>query len=125
MSIDQTIGSVNTKVNKTPDTLGGFVALKSKRGRALPELLAPAGSPKALRAAIAAGADAVYFALPEFNARINADNFTRESLPRALSFAISTESRLILRSTHRYTTARKKISLNLRFTRINRGSMQR
>ena len=45
----------------------------------IPELLSPAGSPAALRAAIAAGADAVYFAMPEFNARINADNFTPDS----------------------------------------------
>ena len=84
MSIDQTVSSVNSKINETPDTLGGFVALKRKSERALPELLAPAGSPKALRAAIAAGADAVYFALPEFNARINADNFTRESFAESV-----------------------------------------
>ena len=44
-----------------------------------PELLSPAGSPSALRAAIDGGADAVYFAMPEFNARINADNFTPDS----------------------------------------------
>ena len=31
-------------------------------------------------AAINAGADAVYFGMPEFNARIGADNFTRENL---------------------------------------------
>ena len=53
-------------------------------GKRLPELLAPAGSPKALRAALAAGADAVYFALPDFNARINADNFTRESFAESV-----------------------------------------
>ena len=33
------------------------------------ELLAPAGTPDALRAAIAAGADAVYVGLGSFNAR--------------------------------------------------------
>ncbi len=64
--------------NKTPETLGSFVMQKK------PELLAPAGSPKALRAAINAGADAVYFALPDFNARINADNFTRESFAESV-----------------------------------------
>ena len=52
----------------------------------LPELLAPAGSPKALYAAVAAGADAVYFALPDFNARINADNFTRESFLECVEY---------------------------------------
>jgi hypothetical protein len=56
MSTNQTKGSVNNKINETPDTLGGFVALKSKSDGRLPELLAPAGSPMALRAAIAAGA---------------------------------------------------------------------
>ena len=76
----------NNKVNKTPDSLGGFVALASNSKRRLPELLAPAGSPKALRAAVAAGADAVYFALPDFNARINADNFTRESFRESVEF---------------------------------------
>lgn len=45
-----------------------------------PELLAPAGSPEALEAAVAAGADAVYLGTPDFNARIGARNFTREAL---------------------------------------------
>ena len=36
----------------------------------LPELLAPAGSPEALSAAIRAGADAVYMGASGFNARI-------------------------------------------------------
>ena len=44
------------------------------------ELLAPAGSPSALRAAIYSGANAVYFGLDKFNARINADNFTKENV---------------------------------------------
>ena len=46
----------------------------------LPELLSPAGSPAAMIAAINAGADAVYFGMPDFNARINADNFTSENI---------------------------------------------
>ena len=41
-----------------------------------PELLAPAGDSDALRAALAAGADAVYFGLDDgFNARARAANF--------------------------------------------------
>ncbi len=48
------------------------------------ELLAPAGSPEALDAAIAAGADAVYFGASKFNARINAENFDREKIERAI-----------------------------------------
>ena len=35
----------------------------------LPELLAPAGSPEAFRAAVAAGADAVYLGGKQFGAR--------------------------------------------------------
>lgn len=41
----------------------------------LPELLAPAGSPEALDAALAAGADAVYFGAKTLNARHGAENF--------------------------------------------------
>jgi len=50
-----------------------------KSGR-LPELLAPAGSPEALSAAIEGGADAVYFGGPSFNARMRAKNFTYETM---------------------------------------------
>lgn len=50
----------------------------------LPELLAPAGSIDALKAAIAGGADAVYFGGGDFNARINAKNFTNEELKQAI-----------------------------------------
>jgi len=49
-----------------------------------PELLSPAGSPEALTAAIAAGADAVYFGAQSFNARRNASNFTDEELRQAV-----------------------------------------
>ncbi|MEI6715339.1 MAG: DUF3656 domain-containing protein [Verrucomicrobiota bacterium] len=53
----------------------------------LPELLAPAGNWDCVRAAVANGADAVYFGLPRFNARIRADNFTEEELPQVVEFA--------------------------------------
>ncbi|MBR7082650.1 MAG: U32 family peptidase [Clostridia bacterium] len=46
----------------------------------LPELLAPAGSPDALDAALAAGADAVYFGAKTLNARHGAENFDDVSL---------------------------------------------
>src|SRR5258707_10635763 len=47
------------------------------------ELLAPAGDEDSLRAAVAAGADAVYFGLRGgFNARARADNFSAADLPR-------------------------------------------
>src|SRR3954449_8890017 len=48
-----------------------------------PELLAPAGDEESLQAAVAAGADAVYFGLcGGFNARARADNFAAADLPR-------------------------------------------
>ena len=40
-----------------------------------PELLAPAGSPEALRAAVLNGADAVYLGGGDFNARRGAQYF--------------------------------------------------
>lgn len=52
-----------------------------------PELLAPAGGPSALRAAVANGADAVYLGVEAFNARRGAENFTLETLADACSFA--------------------------------------
>ena len=42
------------------------------------EILSPAGSPEALRAAVCAGADAVYLGFGQFNARRGAKNFTRD-----------------------------------------------
>ena len=54
------------------------------QNKKLPELLAPAGSFEALKAAIAGGADAVYFGGGDFNARINAKNFTNEQIKEAI-----------------------------------------
>lgn len=51
-----------------------------------PELLSPAGNWDCARAAVAAGADAIYFGLPAFNARLRADNFTAEDLPELMDF---------------------------------------
>lgn len=56
----------------------------------IPELLAPAGSPEALNAAVAYGADAVYLGCNDFaNARMNAENFTKETLVDAIDFCHS------------------------------------
>lgn len=49
-----------------------------------PLILSPAGSMESLLAAVNAGADEVYFGLPEFNARYNAKNFSDEELKEAL-----------------------------------------
>ncbi|MDI1429009.1 peptidase U32 family protein [Polyangium sorediatum] len=51
-----------------------------------PEILAPAGDDAALRAAVLAGADAVYFGLQGFNARARAKNFDAEGLARTMAF---------------------------------------
>ncbi|MCL2184934.1 MAG: U32 family peptidase [Treponema sp.] len=48
------------------------------------ELLAPAGSPEALDAAIGEGADAVYLGLKDFNARLRSTNFTYAQFESAL-----------------------------------------
>jgi len=48
------------------------------------ELLAPAGSPEALDAAIGEGADAVYLGLKDFNARMRCANFTYSQFEGAL-----------------------------------------
>jgi len=51
------------------------------------ELLAPAGNHECLRAAVANGADAVYFGLNSgFNARARAENFSLEELPSVIQF---------------------------------------
>lgn len=51
-----------------------------------PELLAPAGDWEALRAAVANGADAVYFGLSNFNARHRAHNFALDELPEVMNY---------------------------------------
>jgi len=48
------------------------------------ELLAPAGSPEALDAAVGEGADAVYLGLKNFNARMRSANFTYAQFEAAL-----------------------------------------
>ena len=62
----------------------------------LPELLAPAGSPEALEAAISAGADAVYLGGSRFNARMNAHNFDTAALREAVTHAHRMGSRVYL-----------------------------
>lgn len=49
-----------------------------------PEILAPAGSPEALTAAIRTGADAVYIGGKSYSARNNASNFSDEELAEAV-----------------------------------------
>ena len=53
---------------------------------ARPELLAPAGDWDCARAAVENGADAIYFGLERFNARMRAKNFTQADLPALMEF---------------------------------------
>jgi putative protease len=52
----------------------------------LPELLAPAGDWACARAAVENGADAIYFGLEKFNARMRANNFTEGDLRRLMQY---------------------------------------
>lgn len=60
--------------------------LKKNKGRCV-EILAPAGSYDSFRAALLAGADAVYAGGPRFGARAYAENFTEEQLLEAIDEA--------------------------------------
>ena len=52
----------------------------------LPELLAPAGSPEGVRAAVQSGATAVYMGFGSFNARRGAKNFTPDEMADAIAY---------------------------------------
>lgn len=58
---------------------------ENKKG-ALPELLAPAGSIEAARAAVEAGADAIYLGGTMLNARMNAKNFSDEEMQDVIKY---------------------------------------
>lgn len=60
------------------------------------ELLAPAGTFEALRAALNAGADAVYLGGNEFGARAYAGNFNRDELLSAIDFAHARDKKIYL-----------------------------
>jgi putative protease len=55
--------------------------------RSIPELLAPAGSLEALKAAVNVGADAVYLSGKDFGARQYAPNFDEDQMVQALKYA--------------------------------------
>ena len=63
----------------------------------LPELLAPAGNWECAKAAVENGADAIYFGLDKFNARMRAEYFTEADLPELMQF-------LLLRGVKGYVT---------------------
>jgi putative protease len=59
---------------------------RRKSAAARPELLAPAGDWDCAKAAVENGADAIYFGLDRFNARMRAQNFTESDLPKLMAF---------------------------------------
>jgi len=71
-------------VTPTADTTRGRPA--AAHPSRLPELLAPAGDWDCARAAVENGADAIYFGLEKFNARMRAHNFTEADLPKLMEF---------------------------------------
>ena len=60
--------------------------MSSRTSARRPEVLAPAGDEASLRAAVRAGADAVYFGLQGFNARARAKNFDAQGLARTMDY---------------------------------------
>ena len=74
--------SVTTQLKPVAEHTPPFVL----RPPQLPELLAPAGDWECARAAVENGADAIYFGLEKFNARMRADNFTGADLPKLMEF---------------------------------------
>src|SRR3954451_5728499 len=59
---------------------------QEERAQRIPELLAPAGDWEGAKAAVENGADAIYFGLEKFNARMRAHNFTEADLPKLIEF---------------------------------------
>jgi collagenase-like PrtC family protease len=59
------------------------------------ELLAPAGGPDSIQAAVRCGADAVYLGGESFSARANAKTFLMNSFARLFSIATFTMLRYI------------------------------
>ena len=58
------------------------------------EILAPAGDGEALRAAVFAGANAVYLGLKQFSARRTAGNFDEQQLKEAVAFCHARDVRV-------------------------------
>jgi len=70
-----------SELSSIADPAGSPVAATTR-----PELLAPAGDWECARAAVENGADAIYFGLDKFNARMRAHNFTAADLPALMGF---------------------------------------
>src|SRR5215211_5069652 len=69
-----------------PELLNHPAEPDARREPSRPELLAPAGDWECAKAAVENGADAIYFGLDRFNARMRAHNFTEADLPKLMEF---------------------------------------
>jgi len=76
----------NSVLEKQPGVENAEAPLIPESARLIPELLAPAGDWDCARAAVENGADAIYFGLEKFNARMRAHNFTETDLPKLMEF---------------------------------------
>ena len=90
------------------------------------ELLAPAGSISALKAAVSNGADAVYLGLDLFNARAKAENFTIENIKEHIDFChlYGVKVYIAFKAKHTnifdcaFTKKKLKVWLNLRWNEL-------
>src|SRR3984893_14026503 len=73
-------------ISNPPSEPSGAAGGVPKAWCRIPDLLAPAGDWDCAKAAVENGADAIYFGLERFNARMRAHNFTEADLPRLMEF---------------------------------------
>src|SRR6266446_5001585 len=79
-------GQTNMVATQEPSEAGKEPLRNLHPALRIPELLAPAGDWECAKAAVENGADAIYFGLERFNARMRAHNFTVADLPKLLEF---------------------------------------
>jgi U32 family peptidase len=84
--LNQMTGAVQPEPTPQPAIPASPKRSEGGRNPRLPELLAPAGDWDCVRAAVENGADAIYFGLEKFNARMRAHNFTEADLPKLMVF---------------------------------------
>jgi putative protease len=80
------VSHTHPPVSPSPGAVASGTPVTPARTGRLPELLAPAGDWDCARAAVENGADAIYFGLERFNARMRAHNFTEADLPGLMAF---------------------------------------
>jgi putative protease len=84
--LDVILGRLVKPPVKSDTNIESKAAVEPATRPGLPELLSPAGDWDCARAAVENGADAIYFGLEKFNARMRAHNFTEADLPGLMTF---------------------------------------